>query len=118
MAKTLRRQDRWLVALGVASLIAWLTLMAGASSKLLPDFCAALVPLSASLDLALALNSPAQLASGWALMVVAMMAPLIVTPLRHVHDRNFTNRRPRALLLFTAGYFGVWMAAGVTLQGV
>lgn len=118
MSEIVRRQDRWLVALGAASLIAWSTLVAGTSNTVLPDFCAALAPLSASLDLALALNSPAQLAAAWALMIAAMMAPLIVAPLRHVRNRSFASRRARASLLFAGGYFAVWMLAGAGLQGV
>lgn len=118
MSEIVRRQDRWLVALGAASLIAWSALVAGTSNTVLPDFCAALAPLSASLDLALALNSPAQLAAAWALMIAAMMTPMTVAPLRHVRDRSFASRRSRASLLFVAGYFAVWMLAGCGLQGL
>jgi predicted metal-binding membrane protein len=86
----------------------------------LPSFCSAemlrAVPLSVSFDLAFVFNSSAQLASGWALMVAAMMSPLLVAPLRHVRDRSFTRRRTRAMLLFVAGYGAVWMIAGVGLQ--
>src|SRR3954469_6845468 len=105
----MRPRDGWLLALGAASAIAWAALLAGASSTVLPDFCAALVPLSASLDLTLALNSPARLAAAWALMIVAMMTPLLVAPLRHVRDRSFARRRTRALSLFALGYFAIWM---------
>jgi predicted metal-binding membrane protein len=69
-----------------------------------------------SFDLALVLNSPVALASGWALMVAAMMSPLVIAPLRHVHERSFAQRRARAMLLFVAGYVSVWMVAGVLLQ--
>lgn len=116
MLATVRRPHRWLAVLGAASATAWLALAAGASSTALPDFCAALVPLSASLDLALALNAPARLGAAWALMIVAMMAPLIVAPLRHVRDRSFARRRTRAALLFAAGYFAGWLIAGTALQ--
>src|SRR5262249_45685145 len=74
------------------------------------------VPLSVSFHLALVLNSSTQLASGWTLMVAAMMSPLLVAPLRHVRDRSFTRRRTRAMLLFVAGYTAVWMIAGAGLQ--
>jgi len=88
----------------------------------LPAFCSGgtlwAAPLSASFNLALAFNSPAKLASGWALMVAAMMAPLVIAPLRHVRDRSFARRRVRAMLLFVAGYTAVWMTAGVGLQAV
>jgi predicted metal-binding membrane protein len=116
MPGALHRRDGWALALPLASAIAWAALAAGGSNAALPDFCAALVPLSASLDLALALNSPAQLSAAWALMIVAMMAPLIVMPLRHVRERSFARRRIRASLLFTLGYFAIWMTAGAALQ--
>lgn len=57
-------------------------------------------------------NPPASLALGWLLMLVAMMGPLIMEPIRHVLDRSFANRRRRAVSLFVFGYAGVWMAAG------
>ncbi|MBV8200180.1 MAG: DUF2182 domain-containing protein [Acidobacteria bacterium] len=65
---------------------------------------------SASLLLAWAL--------GWALMLMAMMAPLLIAPLRHVRERSFARRRARAMALFVAGYGAIWMAAGVMLLGL
>jgi predicted metal-binding membrane protein len=62
-----------------------------------------------------ATTAPPSLAFGWALMVAAMMAPLLIAPIRHVRDRSFARRRLRAIALFTAGYFAVWMAAGAVL---
>ena len=59
--------------------------------------------------------APASLALGWALMLAAMMAPLLVAPIRHVRDRSFARRRARAVALFAAGYFAIWMAAGAVL---
>ncbi len=112
--------DGWLVVLGATSLLAWSALVLGGSSSMLPALCSAnawpAMPLSASFDLALVFNSPAKLASGWALMLAAMMLPLVAAPLRHVHDRSFVRRRARAMLLFVLGYFAVWMAAGMVLQ--
>jgi predicted metal-binding membrane protein len=75
-------------------------------------------PLSVSFDQALMFNPPAKLASGWALMIVAMMLPLVIAPLRHVRDRSFARRRMRAMLIFVAGYLAVWMAAGIGLQAM
>jgi predicted metal-binding membrane protein len=103
------------------NLIAWsLLALDGSGLIVLPVFCSigppSAVPLSASFNLALVLNSPASMAWGWALMVVAMMSPLIVPPLRHVHDRSFARRRARSMLLFATGYAAVWMVAGAWLQ--
>jgi predicted metal-binding membrane protein len=116
------RLDPWLVVLASTSLAAWSVLAVDGSGFTMPAFCAAgtpgSVPLSVSLDLALVLNSPARLASGWALMVAAAMSPLIIAPLRHAHDRSFARRRVRAMLLFVAGYVAVWMLVGAALQVV
>jgi predicted metal-binding membrane protein len=58
------------------------------------------------------------LALGWALMLVAMMAPLLTAPVRHVRDRSFARRRARAVALFVAGYGAIWSAAGAALLTV
>lgn len=62
-----------------------------------------------------AMLEPTSLAVGWALMLAAMMAPVLIAPVRHVRDRSFSQRRARAIALFVAGYAAVWMAAGVML---
>jgi predicted metal-binding membrane protein len=49
-------------------------------------------------------------------MIVAMMSPLILQPLRHLQERSFTDRRARATILFVIGYGAVWMTAGAALQ--
>jgi predicted metal-binding membrane protein len=122
MGDAARRLDTWLVGLGSASLAAWSVLAFDGSDLIMPAFCSAATPwpapLSVSFDQALMFNSPAKLASSWALMVVAMMLPLVIAPLRHVRDRSFARRRNRAMLIFVAGYLAVWMAAGVGLQAM
>jgi predicted metal-binding membrane protein len=122
MGSAARRPDAWLVVLGAINLAAWSVLALDRSGFTLPAFCSAgtlwPVPLSVSFYLALVFNSPAQIASGWALMVAAMMSPLIIAPLQHVRDRSFSRRRARAMLLFVAGYMAVWMTAGVGLQAL
>jgi predicted metal-binding membrane protein len=112
--------EPWLVVLGSISLAAWSVLAFGGSMSVVPALCSSgagpAIPLSVAFDLALTFNSPARLASGWALMLAAMMPPVVAAPLRHVRDRSFARRRTRAMLLFIIGYFAVWMAAGVVLQ--
>jgi predicted metal-binding membrane protein len=114
--------EPWLAGLGLISLAAWSMLALGTTTQVLPTLCLSgagpKVPLSVSFDLAFLLNSPASLASGWALMLAAMMLPVIAAPLRHVRDRSFARRRVRATLLFVLGYFAVWMAVGAVLQAV
>jgi predicted metal-binding membrane protein len=115
-----RRIDALLAMLGSTSLIAWSVLGLHGSGLALPTFCSAetsgAIPLSVSFDLALLLNSPAKLAAGWALMITAMMSPLLIAPLRHVREQSVAKRRAQAMLLFAAGYMAVWMAAGLALQ--
>jgi predicted metal-binding membrane protein len=112
--------EPWLVVLGSISLAAWSVLAFGGSTSVVPALCSSsagsAIPLSVSFDLALIFNSPARLANGWALMLAAMMLPVVAAPLRHVHERSFVRRRARAILLFVLGYFAVWMAAGLVLQ--
>jgi predicted metal-binding membrane protein len=47
----------------------------------------------------------------WALMIVAMMFPLLVPMVRHVAGHSFAARRQRSVGLFVAGYAMVWLAA-------
>jgi predicted metal-binding membrane protein len=104
------------------SLAAWGVLALGAGGAPLLAFCSATGllnrPPAASLSLALALDPPATLAAGWALMIAAMMSPLTAGPLQHVSERSFAARRWRSMLLFAAGYGVAWMAAGVALEAV
>ncbi len=49
----------------------------------------------------------------WCLMVVAMMVPLMLAPLRWVAFQSFRQRRHRAILLFLIGFLLSWMPVGV-----
>jgi predicted metal-binding membrane protein len=60
-------------------------------------------------------RAPASLVARAALMFAAMMVPLSGAPVRHVRDRSFARRRPRAVALFVAGYTLPWIAATVAL---
>src|SRR5512138_401635 len=95
----MRRFDGSLVA---TSLVAWALLTFSWSDVTLVGFCSAglRMPPSDSFSLALVFNSPAQLAWGWLLMLIAMTPPLIAAPLRHVRERSFARRRARAMFLF------------------
>ncbi len=99
------------------SAAAWTLLVVEPGGMTMPVYCSAApgaMP-PASLDLLLALNPPASLAAGWALMLAAMMVPLLIAPVRHIRDRSFAQRRIRAIVLFVAMYGAIWMAAGVML---
>jgi predicted metal-binding membrane protein len=108
-------------ALWGAASIAWGAIALGPDDVALPGLCTPTAEWpnpAATLNLVLALNPPAALAAGWALMIAAMMPPLIMGPLRHVRDRSFARRRGRGMVLFVAGYGAAWMAAGVALQSL
>jgi predicted metal-binding membrane protein len=51
----------------------------------------------------------------WAVMIIAMMSPLVVLSVRHVAFRSFRKRRHYAIADFLLGYFGVWIVAGTAL---
>jgi predicted metal-binding membrane protein len=113
-----RLPEGWLLILAGACLVAWLLLGVGANGLAAP-LCSESAGLGAplsDLDFALALNSPARLVTGSALMVAATMAPLLVAPLRHVRDRSFRERRLRSMAQFVAGYAAVWVTSGVALE--
>jgi predicted metal-binding membrane protein len=57
-------------------------------------------------------------AAGWALMLVAMMAPLLIPSIQYVRQRSFKHRRARAVALFVAGYGALWMAAGAVVLAI
>jgi predicted metal-binding membrane protein len=120
MRRSAQWPDMWLVILGSISLIAWFLLLWPGDSLVVPALCSArplqALPSLVSFNLAVALGTSAQLASDWALMVAAMMPPLVITSLRYVRDRSFARRRARATLLFLLGYVLVWMTAGFVLQ--
>jgi predicted metal-binding membrane protein len=112
------------VPLLLLSATAWILLRVEPSGTVMPTHHIAamqgMVPMqgvtrSVSLDRVLAHSSPASLALGWALMLAAMMLPLLSAPVRHVRARSFAQRRARAIMLFIMGYAMIWMAAGVVL---
>ena len=55
---------------------------------------------------------------GWALMLTAMMAPLVIPALRQVHARSLRSRRWRAVSLVTVAHAAVWTVAGIVLLAV
>lgn len=75
------------------------------------------LPLSALLQMPVALNPPTMLAD-WALMLVAMMSPALILPLHHIRIRSFTRRRRRAVALFVAAYATVWLTLGAALAAL
>ena len=51
----------------------------------------------------------------WALMLLAMMPPLVAAPLMHIAVSSLPHRSSRAIAVFASGYATVWLAAGPVL---
>lgn len=62
--------------------------------------------------------SLAAFGAGWAVMLIAMMAPLLVAPVRHIRSSSLARRRGRSVAVFLAGYGAVWAAAGAVPAAV
>ena len=58
-------------------------------------------------------NPPLSLAGAWLLMLVAMMPPLLASPLHYIWQRSLRRHQVAAIATFTLGYVGVWMLAGI-----
>lgn len=86
-----------------------------------PTFCSSVAGLSivtlwpTVLKAEFALNPLNRLLADWALMLVAMMPPLLAMPLMHVWRSSLPRRRLRASVGFLLGYGALWMAAGPVL---
>lgn len=109
------------VALGAVSGVAWGALLMEPAVMSAPALCTGRLivdlPSGAELRFLFAQASPAALATSWALMLAAMMAPLLGEPLRHVRARSLFRARFRMMWSFVGGYLAVWLAAGVPLIG-
>jgi predicted metal-binding membrane protein len=96
------------------SAAAWMLVIGLDGRVLVPSFCLSMpstFPIDATaLAAAISINDWREQAFCWAAMLLAMMTPLIWQPLTHVWERSLTERRVRAVLLFFAGYIGIWMA--------
>lgn len=104
----------------LVSLLAWIMLVLNPGGIMTLAHC----PVTdsgaspASLRMLLAMNPPASLTAGWALMLVAMMSPTLIAPIGHIVTRSFKHRRAWSIALFTLGYAPIWIAAGGVLLSV
>lgn len=55
---------------------------------------------------------------GWAVMVVAMMGPIVLPAIVHVAGSSLRWRRNRAALEFTAAYLAIWLVFGAVLMAI
>jgi predicted metal-binding membrane protein len=103
------------------SAVTWVLLLVEPGNVRMFAHCPAIskvMPLSASFRMLLAMNQPASLAAGWMLMLVAMMSPVLIPPVRYIRLRSFAHRRARSIALFVAGYAAIWMALGGVLLAI
>jgi predicted metal-binding membrane protein len=104
---------RWLLA---PAAFAWLCLLWLSGGEHTLALCIAPRPtlfdgLVANLAAGFQSVDPVRWGIEWALMIVAMMFPLLVPMVRHVAARSFAARRERSVGLFVASYAMVWLAA-------
>ncbi len=92
----------------LVSAAAWIVLLIEPAGTLVLTHCAAM----SGGTMPLALHTFASLAAGWLLMIVAMMSPVLIEPVRQIQRRSFTHRRARAIALFAIGYAAIWMVVG------
>lgn len=98
------------------SLLAWLGLSMAVTRGDAPLLCLSSPDLAARLRAGIESIVRAELILAelvaWLGMILAMMFPLLLHPVRHVALRSFPRRRAQAVGCFLAGYCGVWLAAG------
>jgi predicted metal-binding membrane protein len=93
------------------SLVAWIIILVEPRVS----SCCSINGAVVSWQMLLSANPPAFLAREWALMLIAMMTPVLVPALYHIRISSFARRQLRSMALFIAGYGAVWMAAGIVL---
>jgi predicted metal-binding membrane protein len=104
------------------SLSGWGMILAGDGLHLgLPAICgggpnSALAEAAYSLDFTIRTIGGPALASGIALMVIAMMAPALAGPVLHLWYRSLSRHRWRAIALFSVSYLVTWMIACACLM--
>ena len=85
--------------------------------RVLPGVCGALTlgTVTALTGVSLQMTGAAGVIAGWAIMLLAMMPPLVAAPVNHVWEASLPRRRLRAAMMVLVGYAAVWLAAGLVL---
>jgi hypothetical protein len=108
------RQRHWRLglALVVASGCGWVALLLADRTALLPRLCTAGGwDVAAHAKAVVALNPVGPIILSYLAMLAAMMAPLLLQPLRDVSDRSVPGRRGVAIFVYLLGYAFAWMLA-------
>lgn len=113
MTPAARERQRVRVPLMVASAVAWIALVAQATAA--PTMQDMSGPSMA--DMASGVD-PGPWVVGGALMVVAMMVPLLGPPIRHVLAASLARRRARSVAEFLVGYLGMWVVVGAAMMAL
>lgn len=117
MTISTRERARVNISVLLVSAMAWTVLLINTGSTMTLAHC----PVThsgaspVSFRMLLEMNPISSLTAGWAVMLVAMMAPTLIAPIHHVRERSFKRRRARSVALFAAGYAAIWVAAGGVL---
>lgn len=96
------------------TLMMWILLLTNPGNILSVQHCpvTAAGPSRASLEMLLAMNPIPGLLAGWTLMVIAMMLPKLIIPIRYIYSRSLKRRRFYSAMLFVIGYVLVWVGVG------
>ncbi|MDB5584773.1 MAG: rane protein [Bradyrhizobium sp.] len=83
--------------------------------RVLPGFCGALTlgTVATLTEASLHANGATDLLSGWAIMLLAMMPPLVSAPVNHVLASSLPRRRLRSVSVMLVGYGALWLMAGL-----
>ena len=118
MTTTTRSRAPATAALLAASAAAWIALAVGVVPAHQHTAPTSSTDSMSSMQHGPSAASLAAFGAGWAVMVIAMMAPLLIAPVRHIRSSSLASRRARSVALFLAGYAGVWITAGVVAAAV
>jgi predicted metal-binding membrane protein len=108
-----------LAILGISAFV-WVLLLVNPGHIMSMEHChvSDAGPSQASLQMMLQMNPLSTQFLGWGLMVIAMMLPKLIMPVRHIYACSFSGRRLPLSLVFVAGYIAVWMIVGIAMIAI
>jgi predicted metal-binding membrane protein len=98
---------------------AWLLMAVSTQTALLPSICMGSTQpgeiVSTAWDIALSSGLLLNETVAAAIMIAALMGPLVIAPARHVLSRQFEDNKTMPASAFLAGYASLWMLASAAL---